>query len=118
MEHTAKDGSPKILNEVHPAADRHSRRSNMIVTNMAVFVYGPQGLVLTETAPGVTVAEVKAARRPLSPVSPAIKEMACVAAGRYWETDCPLGAFRMRGRRFFCIAACSFRRFLKAGART
>jgi 3-oxoacid CoA-transferase len=60
MDHTAKDGSPKILTQCSLPVTGKSV-VDMIITDLCVFEVEPgRGLTLTELHPGVTVADVRA----------------------------------------------------------
>ncbi|MGV8859429.1 CoA transferase subunit B [Rhodoglobus sp.] len=63
MEHVAKDGTPKIVNECSlPLTGRGV--VHRIITDLAVIDITPTGLVLRELAPGVDEATVRAATEP------------------------------------------------------
>lgn len=64
MEHTAELDAPKILrNCTYPLTAKGV--VNRIYTNLAIIEVGRDGLVLTETAPGVTAEEVQAVTEPV-----------------------------------------------------
>lgn len=60
MEHTAKDGSPKILKKCTlPLTAKNE--VDLIITNLGVFTMTNEGLLLTEIAPGVTPDQIRQA---------------------------------------------------------
>ena len=75
MEHTSKDGRPKILKKCTlPLTGL--RVVNVIVTELAYMrVAQGEGIILEEVAPGVTAEDVQKATEPTLIVSPTLKTM-------------------------------------------
>ena len=72
MEHVAKDDTPKIVNDCSlPLTGKGV--VDRIITDLAVLDVTPEGLVLVELAPGVSVADVAAATEPEITVSSDLK---------------------------------------------
>jgi 3-oxoacid CoA-transferase subunit B len=74
MEHTTKDGLPKILKKCTLPLTG-VKVVHTIVTEMAYVNVTPQGLVLEEVAPGLTAEDVQRATDAKLRVSPALKTM-------------------------------------------
>lgn len=74
MEHTTKDGRPKIVTEcTYPVTVRS--KVNMIFTDLAVIEVVRDGLLLREIAPGLTVEEVQSVTGPRLIIAPDLKEI-------------------------------------------
>ena len=74
MEHTTKDGKPKILKHCSLPLTG-AKVVDTIVTEMAYISVTPTGLVLEEVAPGLTADDVQKATEPALLVSPKLKTM-------------------------------------------
>jgi acetate CoA/acetoacetate CoA-transferase beta subunit len=74
MEHVNKKGEAKILKKCRLPLTAQNQ-VNMIVTEKCVLEVVPEGLMLTEIAPGLTVEEVKDATEAELIVSPDLKVM-------------------------------------------
>lgn len=74
MEHTAKDGQLKILKQCNLPLTA-CKEVDLIITNMAVIEVTPEGLVLKEIAPGLTIEDVQKATEPQLIIADDIKVM-------------------------------------------
>ena len=74
MEHTTKEGAAKIVRKCSLPLTGVAV-VDMIVTELGVIEVTPEGLVLVETAPGVTPADVQKATEPTLRLSPDLKTM-------------------------------------------
>lgn len=75
MDHCSKAGDPKILKSCAlPLTGR--RVVHRIITDLAVIDVTPKGLVLIETAPGVTAEEVQSKTEPKLKIASKLKEIA------------------------------------------
>jgi 3-oxoacid CoA-transferase subunit B len=75
MEHTTKDGKPKILKRC-TLPITGLKVVDTIVTELAyINVVQGKGLILEELAPGVTIEQVQAATEPKLTISPNVREM-------------------------------------------
>jgi 3-oxoacid CoA-transferase subunit B len=74
MEHTAKDGAPKILKQCNlPLTGR--KVVHRIITEIATLDVTPEGLVLREVAPGVSARDVQERTEPTVLVGPDVAVM-------------------------------------------
>ena len=74
MEHATKDGQPKILKKCTLPLTG-VKVVDTIVTEMAYMRVTPEGLLLEEIAPGLTVEDVQRATEPKLRISPTLKQM-------------------------------------------
>ncbi|GAC1346319.1 MAG: CoA transferase subunit B [Myxococcales bacterium] len=75
MEHTAKDGSPKLL-KVCKLPLTGKKCVNQVITEMGFFEVTKEGIVLQEIAPGLTPEQVQKATGATLRISPKLKPMA------------------------------------------
>lgn len=74
MEHTTKEGKPKIVKEcIYPLTAKEC--VDLIITDLAVIEVAPQGLLLREVAPGWAAEEVQALTEPKLIVAEGLKEI-------------------------------------------
>lgn len=73
-EHATREGDPRVVRECSlPLTGKTA--VDTIITNLAVIKVTPDGLLLMEVAPGVTVDKVQAHTEPKLIISPELKEM-------------------------------------------
>lgn len=74
MEHTTKNGIPKIVRDLtYPATAR--KKVGTIFTDLTVIEVTPQGLVLKEIYPGLSVEDIQSVTEPELLVAPDLKEI-------------------------------------------
>lgn len=75
MTHTAADGQPKIVKKcTYPLTA--SKVVKLIITDLAVIEVTPEGLLLRELYPGLTVDDIQSVTEPKLIISPNLTEIA------------------------------------------
>ena len=74
MEHTTKDGQPKIVKELSYPATTEGK-VNMIFTDLAVIEVTPKGLLLKEVYPGLTPKHIQSVTEAKLIIGPDLKEI-------------------------------------------
>lgn len=74
IEHTTNEGKPKIVRELtYPATARN--KVIMIFTDLAVIQVTPEGLLLKELYPGLTLEEIQSITMPKLIITPDLKDI-------------------------------------------
>jgi 3-oxoacid CoA-transferase subunit B len=74
MEHTTRDGESKLVRELtYPATAR--RKVNKIFTDLAVIDVTPEGLLLRELFPGLSLEDIQSVTGPALLIAPDLKEI-------------------------------------------
>ena len=74
MEHTTNDGTPNIVRELtYPATAKGKVR--VIFTDLAVIEVVPEGLLLKELYPGLSLEDIQSVTEPRLIVAPDLKEI-------------------------------------------
>jgi 3-oxoacid CoA-transferase subunit B len=74
MEHTTRDGIPKLVQELtYPATA--CRKVNKIFTDLAVMDVVPEGILLREIYPGLSIEDIQSVTEPKLLVAPDLKEI-------------------------------------------
>ncbi len=74
MEHTTNDGSPKIVRDLtYPATAK--KKVNKIFTDLAVIDIIPEGLLLKEIFPGLSVEDIQSVTEPKLLIARDLKEI-------------------------------------------
>lgn len=74
MEHTTTDGKPKIVRDLtYPATARH--KVNKIYTDLAVIEIIPEGLLLKELYPGLSIQDIQSITEPKLLIARDLKEI-------------------------------------------
>ena len=74
MEHTTRDGTPKIVRELtYPATAR--KKVHKIFTDLAVMEVKPEGLLLREIYPSLTPEDIQSVTEPKLMIAADVKEI-------------------------------------------
>ena len=74
MEHVTNDGKPKLVKDLtYPATAR--KKVSKVFTDLAVIDVTPEGLLLREIYPGLTVEDLQSVTEPKLLIAPDLREI-------------------------------------------